>query len=144
MTGSEYIHLVEGDKCIITNSNNSAIWDKGDIVEIVYKSNIEDAIYAKCRGMYKRIPTLFFLRDMEVCKEDIDSKTHSTTFKHRFNIGDTVWKMQDNRPKPVIITDIEYSMLKNGTNILKYYSVYGEYKESDIFATKDELLNSLR
>lgn len=144
MTGSEYIHLVEGDKCIITNGNNSAIWDKGDIVEIVYKSNIEDAIYAKCRGMYKRIPTLFFLRDMEIYKDNLDTNAYSTTFKHRFNIRDTVWKMQCNRPEPVTITDIEYSILKNGTNILKYHFVYGECKESDIFATKDELLNSLR
>lgn len=142
MTGSEYIHLVEGDKCIITNSNNSAIWDKGDIVEVVYKSNIEDAVYAKCRGTCKRIPTIFFLKDMEVCKDDIDSKVHSTIFKHKFNIGDTVWKMRGNRPDSVTITDIEYSMFKNGTKILKYYTIYGECKESDIFATKKELLKS--
>lgn len=68
MSGSDYINLSEGNKCVIIHDNIVGLWDKGAIAEVVYKSNIEDVIYFKCRGTYRKIDTLNVLRDMERIK----------------------------------------------------------------------------
>lgn len=68
MSGSDYINLSEGNKCTIIHDNIVGLWLKEAIAEVVYKSNIEDVIYFKCRGTYKKIDTLCVLRDMERIK----------------------------------------------------------------------------
>ena len=68
MSGSDYINLSEGNKCVIIHDNIVGLWPKGAIAEVVYKSNIEDVIYFKCRGTCRKIDTLNVLRDMERIK----------------------------------------------------------------------------
>ena len=148
MTGTEYWRLSEKDVCILTEdiTTYGLTWHKGDKIIVAYRNTYEESIYVynpsvliNNRPSYKKLAVLFFLKAIEVCKN-----TKTTTFLHKFNVGDTVYYMDDNKVKSSIITDIDYYIHKNETN-LAYYLIDNTISkgESKLFSSKIELLNSL-
>ena len=72
------------------------------------------------------------------------------TIETKYNIGDEVWVMHDNKVKRGIIIKIDASLERdmNSQNVGKsvYYGLYDfpyPYIENHIFTTKEELLKSL-
>lgn len=64
----------------------------------------------------------------------------------KFNIGDTVWAMNDNKALSFTVSRIDVSVVGNKVGISYMVSLYGLYlgrEEQDIFATKKELIESL-
>lgn len=66
----------------------------------------------------------------------------------KFNIGDKVWAMVDNRPEELIIYGININIRKSKDDytIHIFYCISetsNKYPEHSLFATKDELKNSL-
>ena len=148
MTGTEYWRLSEKDVCILTEdiTTYGLTWHKGDKIIVAYRNTYEESIYVynpsvliNNRPSYKKLAVLFFLKAIEVCKN-----TKTTTFLHKFNVGDTVYYMDDNKVKSSIITDIDYYIHKNETNLAYYLNDNTISKgESKLFSSKIELLNSL-
>lgn len=148
MTGTEYWRLSEKDVCILTEdiTTHGLTWHKGDKIIVAYRNTYEESIYVynpsvliNNRPSYKKLAVLFFLKAIEVCKN-----TKTTTFLHKFNVGDTVYYMEDNKVKSSIITNITYYIWKNETNLaydLNDNTISKE--ESELFSSKIELLNSL-
>lgn len=148
MTGTEYWKLSEGDACILTEdiTTHGLTWHKGDKITVAYRNTYEESIYVynpsvliNNRPSYKKLGVLFFLKAIEVSKN-----TKTTTFLHKFNVGDTVYYMEDNKVESSIITSITYYMWKNETNLAYYLNDNTISKdESELFSSKIELLNSL-
>lgn len=72
------------------------------------------------------------------------------TIETKYNTGDEVWFMHDNKAKKGIIIKIDVSIVRdmNSQNVVKrvYYDLYNfsnPYIETNLFPTKEELLNSL-
>lgn len=73
--------------------------------------------------------------------------------KAKYNIGDEVWFMYENKPIQIQIGRIEvyygYKLNKNGEEAIEkrvvYIDWYGEHRisESKLFPTKEELIKSL-
>lgn len=148
MTGTEYWRLSEKDVCILTEdiTTYGLTWHKGDKIIVAYRNTYEESIYVynpsvliNNRPSYKKLAVLFFLKAIEVCKN-----TKTTTFLHKFNIGDTVYYMEDNKVKSSIITDIDYYIHENEANLAYYLNDNTISKgDSKLFSSKIELLNSL-
>ena len=148
MTGTEYWRLSEKDVCILTEdiTTHGLTWHKGDKIIVAYRNTYEESIYVynpsvliNNRPSYKKLAVLFFLKAIEVCKN-----TKTTTFLHKFNVGDTVYYIEDNKVKSSIITNITYHIWKNKTNLSYYLNDNTISKEeSKLFSSKIELLNSL-
>lgn len=148
MTGTEYWRLSEKDVCILTEdiTTYGLTWHKGDKIIVAYRNTYEESIYVynpsvliNNRPSYKKLAVLFFLKAIEVCKN-----TKTTTFLHKFNVGDTVYYMEDNKVKSSIITDIDYYIHKNEANLAYYLNDNTISKgDSKLFSSKIELLNSL-
>ena len=148
MTGTEYWRLSEKDVCILTEdiTTYGLTWHKGDKIIVAYRNTYEESIYVynpsvliKNRPSYKKLGVLSFLKAIEVSKN-----TKTTTFLHKFNVGDTVYYMEDNKVESSIITSITYYIRKNEINLTYYLNDYTLSKEeSKLFSSKIELLNSL-
>lgn len=145
MTGTEYWRLSEGDTCILTEdiTTHGLIWHKGDKIIVAYRNTYEESIYVynpsvliNNRPSYKKLGVLFFLKAIEVSKN-----TKTTTFLHKFNVGDIVYYMEDNKVESSIITSITYYIWKNETNSAYYLNDNTISKdESELFSSKIELL----
>lgn len=68
----------------------------------------------------------------------------------KYNLGDTVWFMDKNKPKSDNIKHIRIEILneKNNSNSFIYYvddiyGNYGRYNEHELFPSKQQLLESL-
>lgn len=158
MTGNEYLYLTEGDLCRLTEDveTNGVIWKKGDILEVVYRNRYEETIcvrnisvnYRK-RHPYKTLGVMFFLKAIEVYKKWKDRKTDTivTKFEHKFMPGDTFWIMEDNKPKSYKVFKLSFDVYEGFTRIMystKDNDTFDIDREKEMFATKDELLDSLR
>lgn len=69
------------------------------------------------------------------------------TIETKYNIGDKVWFIEENKPESDVILSIEINVYK-GECIIEYYLfANGNYpyglNESILFPTKEELLKSL-
>lgn len=151
MTGTEYWRISEGDTCILTEDITTCglTWHKGDKIIVAYRNTYEESIYVynpsvliNNRPSYKKLGVLYFLKAIQICKD-----TNSTTFLHKFNVGDTVYYMEDNKVKSSIITNITYYIWNNGTKLSYYLNNLNDHvickEESKLFSSKEELLNSL-
>lgn len=153
MTGNEYNHLLDGDQCILTEDidTNCLRWHKGDIIEIVYARQDREDVYVRNlttkwgeRPSYKQLGPLWFLKAMKKYKSWKNGKI-VTTFEHKFMPGNTVWYMKDNKPCKDTIFAVHYKILKDEAKW--FYTVESEsalFQDDGLFATKDELLDSLR
>lgn len=72
------------------------------------------------------------------------------TIKTKFNVGDEVWLMENNKPKNYEVFDIEVKVFTNHFNVVLTRESYCLAKNSRhweladaLFATKEELLRSL-
>ena len=65
------------------------------------------------------------------------------TVKSKFEIGDNVWFVSNNKVHQLKITGVEMYVALEGTKVK--YNLYDntELEESKVFATKEELLESL-
>lgn len=65
------------------------------------------------------------------------------TVKSKFEIGDNVWFVSNNKVHQLEITGVEMYVALEGTKVK--YNLYDntELEESKVFATKEELLESL-
>lgn len=149
MTGTEYTYLEEGDLCILTASLNGDdfMWGKGTIVKVLYKDRFKDMAYVENtdNSSVKPLSPLYFLGGMEICKKGKEKPITTTAFKHRFNVGDTVWIMNYNKLESHTIERIQWTMDKEQTD-WSYRCSDGLVLDDNckIFATKDELIDSLR
>lgn len=155
MTGEEYLNLTEGDLCrLITNiSTEEKTWKKGLIVKVLYRDRYKDSIYFKnltaetpeLNYSIKELNPNFILGAMEVYKKC--GGNYITKFEHKFNAGDTVWYMKNNKPLKDSITTI-HIVMSRGAGIEWYYTTteagVTNLSDNEMFATKDELLDSLR
>lgn len=152
MTGTEFTYLQEGDQLILTEDINTYDfkWHKGDIVEVVYTRQDTENMYLKNlttkyddRPSYKTLGPLFFFKAMEKYKSWKDIKT--TQFKHKFAPSDIVWYMKDNKPFKDSISQIVFTM---NTDKSSWYYILSSGRilrdDEGAFATKDELIDSLR
>lgn len=163
MTGTEFDSLHEGDLCLLTDDIDtySPVWHKGDVIEVVYRSrNNVDELYVrnmsqkyKDRHPYKTLGPVFLLNAAKLYKkrEDIKNKVISTTFTHKFNVGDTFWAMYCNKPKAYKVEKVNYYIDKDNTEVEYittdnhcFYDNSNTYDTGEIYATKDELLDGLR
>jgi hypothetical protein len=67
------------------------------------------------------------------------------TFETKYNIGDEVWVMHDNRCRCTIVKSIR-TMIHDYTSLIdiEYFIEVGEWlHEGRLFPTKEELLKSL-
>lgn len=70
-------------------------------------------------------------------------------FNTKFNPGDFVWIMRDNRPVRVQIEEVEVGAIRSHKYKTKYTMVTGTWTtdkwmyEDEVFATKEELIKSL-
>lgn len=113
MTGTQYWQLSEGDICILTEDLDLYHWKKDDKIVVVYRDRFEESIYVcntsvKINGRfaYAKISAVYFLKSMVV-----DNST-CTYFTHKYNIGDTIWYMEDNKPCSGKIINIIYYYYK--------------------------------
>ena len=153
MTGEEYIHLTEGDLLKLTEDidTNNLRWHKDDIIEVVYARQDKDDVYVRNlttkwggRPSYKVLGPMWFLKAMKKYKSWKDNKV-ITVFEHKFMPGDTVWYIKDYKPFKDTIFAVHYKIMKGKTEW--FYTVESEsalYQDDGLFATKDELLDSLR
>lgn len=68
------------------------------------------------------------------------------TIETKYNIGDKVWQMRDNEPTQFTIDRMRVLATNLSDAIYIYYEVVGsskEYYESELFPTKQALLDSL-
>lgn len=148
MTGTEYWKLSEEDVCILTEdiTTHGLTWHKGDKIIVAYRNTYEESIYVynpsvliNNRPSYKKLGVLYFLKAIKICKN-----TNSTTFLHKFNIGDTVYYMENNKVKSSIITNVSYTSYVKDFKVSYILNYYNKIcKESELFGSKEELLNSL-
>ena len=69
----------------------------------------------------------------------------------RFDINSEIWHMHGNRPVTGIVYQIKTSVLRNPCNaqdynpsvVITYSDEHGSYTENSVFATKQQLLDSL-
>jgi hypothetical protein len=67
----------------------------------------------------------------------------------KYDPGDTVWIMINNKPKECVIYEVEPGKIMKNLKYLDRYTIEGyngnspTFYNSDIFKTKEELLNSL-
>lgn len=82
----------------------------------------------------------------------------TTSFIHKYNLGDTVWIMSGNAPAKGIVTginyivSIDYEDIRDGLTSKKdmtiEYDIENDnfadtFEETEIFSSKKELINSL-
>lgn len=152
MTGTQYIFLHEGDQCILLEDIGE--WHKGNIIEMVYRDSHEDRVYFKnvhttINGIpsYGTLQVKTCLRALSLYKKFGEEPVTKTIFEHKFNVGDTIWRMYNNKPEACVIDRIEYTEFKD-TKVWNYYcicdgdSVFDD--NCEIYSSKDELLDSLR
>lgn len=163
MTGTEFAYLQEGDLCILTEDINTynVVWHKGDIIEVVYRkgSNVDELCVRNIsqnygdRHPYKTLGVIMLLKAAKLYKKkkDIENKIISTTFTHKFNVGDTFWAMYCNKPKAYKVEKVNYYIDKDDAEVEYittdnhcFYDNSNTYDTGEIYATKDELLDSLR
>lgn len=154
MTGTEYLYLSEGDQCILLEDLETCNlkWNKGDIIEVVYRNTFEETIYFKnitaeytYRPSYKALNVMWCLKMMKLYKKFNDKSMTITTFKHKFNVGDTVWLMEHNKPVPYKIVKLEYSEEKDSTDYCYICDSGKKLNDTcEIYESKDALLDSLR
>lgn len=154
MTGTEYLYLNEGDQCVLLEDieTNYLKWNKGDIVEVIYRNRFEETLYFKNtnvkyngRPSYKALGVMWCLKAMKLYKKFAEKPFTKTTFEHKFNAGNTVWEMACNHPTPHKITELRYLEhidIKEAT----YICDDGEILDDNckIYGSKEELLDSLR
>lgn len=149
MTGTEYHKLSEGDVYILTENitTHGLTWHKGEKIVVAYRSNYEESIYVynpsvlfNDRPSYKKLSVVSFLKAIKVL-----NNINTTTFLHKFNIGDTVYYMEDNKVKSSIVTNILYYTGEECTQLVYYLDGPDTIfkSDSDLFGSKKELLNSL-
>ena len=66
-----------------------------------------------------------------------------TTGMARFNIGDKVWMISNNRALQIDVTGVGISVDKNGSHTLYTLHFDKDVEESKLYGTKEELLKSL-
>lgn len=169
MTSDEFLSLREGDLVRFTKDIeiNGYKWKFTDLCQVVYNevTNGEGVVtyYLKNLTWEKegRIPYVqqfgawWFLN--YVHKVTTVHNMNKTIVEHKFKVGDIVWFMHDNKPHSQTVTDLEVSWHKDISKVLAdqnikpciRYHLYGTlhdtwYYENQLFATKDELLDSLR
>ena len=149
MTGTEYWKLSEGDVCILTEdiTTHGLTWHKGEKIIIAYRDTYEESIYVynpsveiNNRPSYKKLPVLYFLKAIKVL-----NNINTTILLHKFNIGDIVYYMNNNKIKSSTITNISYNAWNNNNaKILYFLDNYDKVcKEEELFGSKEELFNSL-
>lgn len=156
MTGIEYLNLSEGDKLILTEEMEfgtaDSKWSKGNIIEVLYRNRFEESLYLKNCNLkdsnehaYKRLDAYWLLRSFKLYKKFNQAPVTKTTFKHKFNVGDTVWQMDYNEPTPRKIVRLQY-IDEDGEQYFSYICDDDLALDDNckIYATKDELLDSLR
>lgn len=149
MTGTEYSKLSKGDVCILTENitTHGVTWHKGEKIVVAYRNTHEESIYVynpsviiNNRPSYKKLFVLSFLKAIKV------SNINTTTFSHKFNVGDTVYYMEDNKIKSSTVTNMLYYISEKGFHTLSYYLANPDSifkKDYELFGSKKELLNSL-
>lgn len=82
--------------------------------------------------------------------ETVNNDIH-TVFSHKYDVGDTIWLMENNKPKSFKITELKYTENLDHEPDFSYICSDGNTindrlldDNCDIYASKDELLDSLR
>lgn len=65
------------------------------------------------------------------------------TIETKYNVGDNVWLMHENKARLLTITNIDIHILCSEVKTKYILGGKGSYSEAELFATKEELLNSL-
>lgn len=150
MTGTEYYKLSENDKCVLTQdiiTIDNTQWHKGDIITVAYRDRFREKIYFynpkvlyKENISYTPLPVNTCLRALKV----VDTKSINIDLK--YNIGDTVYFMYQNKIQKTKIIQVSISIDEDTTRITYYIRLFGtKYNMQDfkVFKTKQELINYL-
>lgn len=155
MTGEEYRSLWDGDECILLEDieTHNLKWSKEDIIKVEYINRFEETVYFsnknvqyKDRPSYKALSVLFCLKAIAVYRKFSKGSVTKTAFEHKFNVGDTVWRMNYNKPESHKISMLTYYDDNKGKPIIDYECEDGLVLDDKcgIYGSKDELLDSLR
>lgn len=167
MTRDEFLNIKEGDliKFFKDIDINGVKWKSTDLCEVICKENNNGIIryyvknHARMRSQLHPCVECFgawwFLN--YAYKVTTEHHMIKTIIEHKFNVGDTVWFMHDNKPHSQTVTDLEVSWHKDVSRKLDdqeikpciRYHLYGTlhdtwYYENQLFATKNELLDSFK
>lgn len=138
MTGTEYLYLSEGDICKVT-SDLDGLAEKGDLIEVVYRNRFKEIVYFKKSDEVIGFSVTSILSCMEIYKKH-GKDFIQTTFLHKFDVGDTVYLMVDNKVVSKKVLSISYSGDKHVTYYFKGMMYSGD---EGLFRSKEELLKSL-
>lgn len=157
MTGNELIYLKNGDLLKLIIPFYSLIdWKVGDILKVELKESIQRVWVRNLTAeskKYEELVTLLDTRDLlnNCVKISADAKLlNLTQFSHKFNVGDTVWYMGDNKPMECTITAMDYKVSDVDLSGIVIYcfkdsmGLFVSNRESSFYATKEELLNRLK
>ena len=150
MTGTEYYKLSENDKCVLTQdiiAIDNTQWHKGDIITVAYRDRFRETIYFYNPKVlyhenisYTPLPVNTWLRALKV----VDTKSINIDLK--YNIGDAVYFMYQNRIHDAKIVKINVSINENTTCITYFIRLFDttyNTKDFKVFKTKQELINYL-
>lgn len=151
MTGEEYYNLKQGDKVIVTKSTPTFLGIKGTIYEMVYRDHYQEAIYLQCiqtlnnkyleLGCVKIVGPATALQYIDIYNDSMKKKELKIPVD--FNVGDEFWVMKDNKPVAKKVGRIDIKVNINNTLRIIYENDGLSYIASEMYHTKQELLNSL-
>lgn len=155
MTSNEYYNLITGAKCILTEDIETygIKWQKGDIIEVAFFNPVMldgDVVFFnlnvkyKDRPSYKRLGIVYVLKALQVLT--VETRPIVSQFTHKFNAGDTVWRMNYNKPESHFIDRLQYNEYSNDNQNFEYICNDGLVLDDScaIYGSKEELLDSLR
>lgn len=151
MTGEEYYNLKQGDKVIVTKSTPTFLGMKGTIYEMVYRDHYKEDIYLKCiqtvdnkyleLGCVKIVGPATAMQYINIYNDSMKKKELKIPVD--FNVGDEFWIMKDNKPIAKKVGRIDIKVNINNTLHILYKNDGLSYIASEMYHTKQELLDSL-
>lgn len=169
MTGQEAIGIVSGDFLGLAKNLeiNGYTWKPVDLLQVEYVEIKAGGHFDwwvrnlswKEKGVTPSVQSFSMYTMLnyvyKVTGRTLD-KMNRTTIEHKFKLGDTAWIMEHNKPSGQKIVDIKIVMhtvlSSSGKKDLEPHVSYhrcGEdydkwYGESELYTSKEELLDSLR
>lgn len=150
MTGEEFYNLKQGDRVIVTKSTPTYLGRKGTIYEMVYRDHYKEVIYLQCIqtvgeeieiGCIKIVDPAMAFQFIDIYNDNMEKKELKIPVD--FNVGDEFWVMKDNKPVAKKVQRIDIKVNKNNILCILYENDGLSYIASEMYHTKQELLNSL-
>lgn len=156
MSGEDFWQLREGDLLRFIEPiaiRKNCTWSTKDLIKVEYREHgngvdviwlknlsLEKAGVTSCVERFDAGPILNYAH-----KLDEYNKLKSTTLQHKYEIGDSLWHMVDNKPKKETIDGIIFVLDKNNLEVrYTVNGISGYFEESKAYGTCSELLNSLK